>query len=987
MKISVKQKILLICTGILSILYLSLHSQDICFKHFTNDNGLPATEVYDMIQDHNGYIWIATTYGVCRYDGYEFSTFTTKDGLADNTVIKLYEDYKGRIWFSSYPGDLSYYHNGSFHIHPINDEIRDITRSHIYLLVDTNDYIRFTSQNYSGKLLEITPDNEIIKKNFRKTDTLASEYSLCIIPESDGLLIISLLKWNGFDTGSSITYNKDNKLYLGINKEEIELRCQYSFIGKSEYLLSVNNRLFHIINSELVNEFTLPSLITDIYPDNRNNIWISIHNHGVWMYSDSDLDSEPVIYFEDEIVSKVIQDHNDNYWISTNGNGIYVIPSFSFRFPEENHEFHEQNTLWIKSINDHLYFYTRDKKMYKYSPLNHDITRVDSLYFTDKSGVCNDIFLDSKGNLWVLGSEYLCYPKNKKPLKPDFIENSYQVIELQNGSVALTSFYGINIYENNKKYNNPFDLNLKIRIRSLYEDVDQNLWLGTLNGLYSYHNNNLVFWGDKFPDLSNRITRLCGNDKILLAGTKNNGIMALYNNYTGCVKLQGINGEAILSMEFENDSSVWVGTNMGLSNISFSMDDSVEYSTRNFTTWDGLPSDVVNGICYYNEKIYLATEKGIVNFDPGSLKADLSPPKINIESVVIGGRDTTIQKSYELKHFQNNLKIGFKGIHNKSFGKIIYKYKIEGLNDNWITTKNTNVEYASIPPGNYKFMVKARSINGVWSDNTAGFSFFRKKAFWETIWFRTSLTIIVVLIIIFVSRHLLQIKQRDNELLTYRQKALSKQLNPHFLYNSLNSIQRFIIENNSIDSSRYLSQFSKLMRMILEISAKEFVTLQDEITSLKFYLELESLRFKDKLIYDIEVDPKISKEDTLIPTFIIQPFIENAIWHGLMLKTKNPTIEIKLTEKQSYIECTVKDNGVGRQKSGEINKNRVLKHRKTSTGIATIKQRLDLYNKRYGSSSRFSIEDLHNSDGSPAGTIVSIKLSKRVTRDYHTKLI
>lgn len=208
----------------------------------------------------------------------------------------------------------------------------------------------------------------------------------------------------------------------------------------------------------------------------------------------------------------------------------------------------------------------------------------------------------------------------------------------------------------------------------------------------------------------------------------------------------------------------------------------------------------------------------------------------------------------------------------------------------------------------------------------------------------------------------------ENELNNYMQKALSQQMNPHFIFNTLNSIQYYILQNDNLSSNKYLTKFARLMRLTLDNSQNNTIPVKDEIAALNLYLELESLRFEGKFEYKINVENEI--EDYQIPTLLIQPFVENAIWHGLMHKEGNGLINVNLELLNNQIFCTIEDNGIGRKKAKEIKENKNNTHK--SLGSKITENRLKLINSLFGSQMKIQYIDLEDMNGNASGTRVEI---------------
>ena len=203
--------------------------------------------------------------------------------------------------------------------------------------------------------------------------------------------------------------------------------------------------------------------------------------------------------------------------------------------------------------------------------------------------------------------------------------------------------------------------------------------------------------------------------------------------------------------------------------------------------------------------------------------------------------------------------------------------------------------------------------------------------------------------------------------------ALRAQMNPHFIFNCLNSIENFVIKNDTLRASTYLNDFARLIRLILQNSRSQYVPLVDEIESLELYLQMESLRFTHKFDYEFLVDENVDPRSIEIPPMLIQPYVENAIWHGLMHKNTTGRLDISLSRKNGTLQCVIEDNGIGRQKSMEINAARRVKKKK-SMGMSITEDRIKLLNELYNMNTEVKIEDLKNADGNSLGTRIEINI-------------
>ncbi len=359
---------------------------------------------------------------------------------------------------------------------------------------------------------------------------------------------------------------------------------------------------------------------------------------------------------------------------------------------------------------------------------------------------------------------------------------------------------------------------------------------------------------------------------------------------------------------------------------------------------------------------------------------DTLPPAIFISGIRIMEKDTIIQTQYDLPFDKNFLRINFAGFSFSNSDELKYKYRMEGIDKAWIYSDNTFAQYTTLPPGKYFFRVSAMNKNGIWSDSTATVSFAINPPFWKTWWF-ISLMIFCGAAIIFSAFfiRITQIKDREKIKAEFNRQranaellALRAQMNPHFIFNTLSSIQHFITTNETEGALKYLSKFAKLMRKIMDNSTRATVPLKDEIEALHLYLELESLRFKNKFEYSITIGKNVDVNEDEIPTMLLQPYIENSILHGLLNKNKEGVkgkLAVDVKKNNGMIICSIEDNGIGREKSMEINLAKIKSH--SSSGMSITKNRLKILNELHQSNLSVEITDL-KTGGFPSGTKVEI---------------
>jgi LytS/YehU family sensor histidine kinase len=306
--------------------------------------------------------------------------------------------------------------------------------------------------------------------------------------------------------------------------------------------------------------------------------------------------------------------------------------------------------------------------------------------------------------------------------------------------------------------------------------------------------------------------------------------------------------------------------------------------------------------------------------------------------------------------------------------QIRYRYRFD--NENWQDLGDEpRLSLVKLRPGNYTISIEAFDILNENHQKQVNLNLRIIPLFYKTIWFYSLLGALVVFVILAINRYIvLQEKQRGKlkkKIEENEKKALRSQMNPHFLFNSLNSINSFIIQNKKEEASIYLTSFSKLMRKILDNSRKDIVTLKDELEATTLYLDLEAVRLENKFDYSTVVDRNISTDEITIPALILQPFLENSIWHGIHPKPDNGFIEIfmdikKDAEAQNFLNIKINDDGVGRTAAAKNNKE--IFHQ--SYGLEITVERLKMNDSR----NTVEFEDLYDENRNPTGTSVDIKI-------------
>lgn len=941
-----------------SIFTIPLFAQNIVIKHYGVNEGLPSSETYWITQDSKGYMWIATDAGVVKYDGYRFNVYNTSKGLPDNTVFKIQEDKHGRIWFASYSGKMAYYLHQTDSIYEIeaNEKLaRSIVSGIACFAFDDKDTL-FVSLSRKGYIKVYPPKYNVFKEFMFDESTFFvkeisnsqyvygnyMDYSKRVNPE------LPLMFENQVQQNKKGPLFKEGKV-VGYFSSCKQSDTSYLFCNhKSIVQVSLNQ------GKRLLDSLPVKSnLIIGVFKDHLNRVWVNSHSSGTFLYNTLDLKDTPKRFFEKHSITSVYEDAEHGFWFSTLEDGIFYIPSFDFEFINKvsDVEFEKIQSLVINKGN--MEFVSADGFFYDINVLTKTLNKKMKLntqvsYLVD----FNDQLLFCAAQSFIINRN----SQEKKSLMSSVDGKLYPYVRLRKAAKYneqyLVGFYDGMVVKIDKRTGITYDIIKDLPIIFSIYVLDNTIWVGTQLGLYSYSGNKLRFHGDEHPLLKKRIDGMVHVGNKLFLATRGYGVLCYENGKVAqqYSESDGLASNLCKTIIKDSLNNIWVGTNRGVSRLKSENDGTYSVNTINLA--NGLISSEINQLVIYNNTLYFATNKGIgIVKIRDAFNSTISIP-IYVENFAVNNIRTDYLKNKIYSYSQNFIKISYKGIYPKAEGDIKYKYRLEGLDTNWTYSKNTFVQYTTLPSGKYKFIVYAINFDGKLSEEPATISFEINPPFWKTWWFiMVCIGLITLLIYFMYSRRVRLIEKRESEkTMFYKQiaeselKALRAQMNPHFMFNAINSIQTFVLLNDSKSAQKYLTKFSRLIRSVLENSKHETIPLSKEIETLSLYIELECLRASFSFDYDIKVNKAVHQDILQIPPMLLQPYIENAILHGIKpLKGKRGLLQIEFFYENSILKCVIDDNGVGRQRAAELKAKKKTSHQ--SMGMAVTQERLNVLSK------------------------------------------
>ncbi len=971
---------------ILFIFPYVLIAQKPALRNYTNVDGLPSNEVYMILQDKSGYIWMATNYGVCRFDGYNFEKFTTKDGLTDNTVFELFEDYKGRIWFITSNLKFSYFENKKIYQYHYNENINKFIPWAPYyenrsFYVDSSDNIFFSV--FTKGAFKITHDG------------IVSAYKLNKLKNRKvALLYVSANKFIPFRiiNSDSIYYEYNDKWKIiknrSINMNKVLYFNSMNLVASNKKWYFAEDKVIYVFNTLGVNTYKMSDYIISLDEDKAGNIWVGFRNNGAVCFPGGNFNKLPFLHILRGIpVSKIFADSEGGLWFSTLTNGVFYTPSLSVLSYtiSEGLVNNQINSLYVGK-NDEVSVFSRNnvysiiKDMAVINkkenvPEDEMINIVQNRF--QRKWICTNkmVYIHESGNIISLFDKSNNLEKYRNPIWP-----ATSVLEVDSDLTYISFTSNIfKIYKNDiTVLTAPYTL---LGITNLCLGNDSILYFGSKIGPGRLEGDSFKMFYLTYPELKMKVNHLLFDKKknSLWIATKGDGIYILKDNKLTNMSVQNGLSSNYVKHFCQKEDQMWVSTNAGINLIYLEKPQDTLYHVKIINSTMGLVSNEVNGICVSGNYVYAATDKGLSFFDPSGMKFGFNINKpVKITGVQINERDTQLFKTYNLPYNIDNILISFKYLSYSNAGKNNYLYRLKGLSDQWQMTTSTEIRFTTLPPGKYLFEIKCVFPDNTVTENAASIEIIINKPYWETWWFISFIVLFATLLIYILYRYRINVISRQNklklQLIEYQSKALSSQINPHFIFNSLNSIQLYILNNDIVKSNKYLSKFSHLMRSVLDNSQESSIILENEIKTLTNYIEIESLRFNNRFEYEIITDSQLDLKKTRIPTLLIQPFVENAIWHGFMNKEGKGFLSISLTNGESTIKCIIQDNGIGRKKSAEINAQKSSTHK--SLGAQITQERISLLNAQFRSNLKITTTDIYDASDCPNGTKVEIIIPK-----------
>jgi ligand-binding sensor domain-containing protein/two-component sensor histidine kinase len=978
----------------LMVVVINLPAQNPFIRHYTTSDGLPSNVVYYVFQDSKRFIWFATDAGVARYDGTIFTNYRKKDGLSSNEVIRIREDSFGRIWFFNLNGRLDYFFQNKIFNHTNTPFLDALKNKNFFLSFyqDKDSVIYF--YNWQFEIFVLSAQNkvkhiDIIGESFGdQKNRIPGKLNLRYMEKnSSGEFILwtqhAIFKMSPLFTNQVRIFDSVNICSVFPNR------------NKSYYLFAYENGVIRWDDKNQPDTVPMPfkmfvgyRLITSILEDAGGFLWIVTFDHGVFCLKNNKV----IRHFDISQGQAVIQDHENNIWISSMKDGIYKISPYLANLRYYGNAFFQNKGitalhakpgygLWL--TNGKTIYLKRDNDFYSLD-LHDENTTLNMMCQVGN----NKLFAGERGLKMYLFDGIDLVHENRQ-LRFRHAINNYMYLNAKTTGYII-DFKKIVINRTGDKIFSFHDAFMfRTYIYSPFEDARSiNIGEHVFNIFYNVNDDLIInakrnyrFRNDRVLPC-NELSRFDG--KIITDHLILNPFVELYN----------IDGDSLYLYDQHNFFNLTAAfdppIDLQIRKIAYHEPELYLATARNVYR-SGNPLNLIEhkpvrlyllninfsniqDILVFKDSLHIASEDGLTIIPEALIrKMKTSTPTPYLQSILVNEKEM-FPMAREL-HLTGNKKItfNFSSIEYSST-PFRYAYKMDGVDSVWTTGIARSVVYQNLPRGNYVFRLRV-NLPGAALSAPVECRVEIRAVFWQHPLFIWGMSTIFMgfLILFIIRRKNLQIRKRelDHQLITLEQKALQSMMNPHFIFNSLGSIQTYILQKKSLEAGMYLSQFARLIRQNLNAINAANITLEEEAERLRNYLDLEKLRMENKFEYHIEMDESLAADEILIPSMIVQPFVENAIWHGISPLEEKGEISVgfrKIDEKS--LKIIIVDNGIGMQKS-RVFSTKSEKH--FHLGMEMTRRRLELLGKKYAIDT--SIECFEVSPGYPnPGTKVVLVL-------------
>lgn len=970
--------------GLACVLSISL-AQEYAFREYSLKQGLPQSQVKAINQDADGFLWVGTLGGLARFDGSNFDVFTAENGLLNNriTFVKFVDDtmYVGHEnGVSIYLGKSKFKSISSPKIKE-NTKLSDLIEFQGKILVSSNGSGLFELKNDALQPINHNISDEELGDEFARIRKMVVYHEKLCFGTRAGLFSSKNLKdfvhysetedWSISDMATTA----NDQFYIATYNMGVYAYKQRNGAAVYQMKISEHDCAQILMNSD--NNYWLLTESNEIYRSSKAFSFLFTQKSGL----------------PKENINTIFVDQNSNLWLGTEGRGMIRFLGSAFakysnvEAPVLSVEKDKQGRFWLGTLNDGLFYFQNGN----WARYEHELLRDNSVWCSLEDSFHGIWFGTNTGLLTIQNGKSIWHTTASNSELPD---NKINALHLDaNKFIWIGTRKGLAYVKSNliHRFEPANDAALLQLIRDI-ESKNHVLYVATKNALLSVDIQTRTVKNHVIDGLNPTFSSLeFDHNNNLWIGTEE-GLFVMIDNEIKAIEFSNKSADRFINFIIRKNKQMYVGTNNGVFVMSEFSPDLSTYKLRHFAEPSGLMGTETNiNSAYFDAsgQLWFGTAEGVYSFQEKLLNTDLETYKpmlfLSDFQVNFSSRDLADDGStLTLKYNQNRLRYMFRVIDLHDADGVVLEYQLDSDFSEWVPAgSESEISFNQLAPGNYTLSVRAKSSNGNYSDVLV-FKFKINQPYYATWWFILLIMTGLGLITIAVVRYRIQqIRTKENQerleltnrLNSLEQQSLNASMNRHFIFNALNSIQYFINTQDKLSANKYLSKFAQLIRKNLDSSAagENLVALSEEIQRLELYLTLESMRFEGRFTYRFDMDSEIEAEEIRIPPMLFQPFVENAIIHGI-LPRENYQGEIVFSAelKDTHIEFCISDNGVGYSNSMRLKKS---SGDHFSHGTTITKSRIEVIRKISGDIIDLDgPKDLLNSENEVIGTIVKIRI-------------
>lgn len=988
--------------------HLSSQPQYVGSEVYGEENGLPNNEISCILKDIKGYLWIGTSYGLAKYDGNKFLVYnhqSNANSISGDVITALVEDRKGNILVGA--NGLSVLNRSTnrwqnYLYNPYDQN--SISSPNVTSIVQENDSIYWVmASNGLNRFNMLTGKFQHLNLQLVSRVTESRVHS--IVPGKSITFSILHTLYN-YD----ISTNRASQIFVGDNYRELEV------VGNS--LVGIKNQSD---NTHHLVKFNLQTKRETILIKNvgshghlfkkQNHVYL-IDKNRVMVFNSTLNVVETLVFESEEVASEydyhcAIREANGTFWLGTTTGVVKVLPKSPFQLLDKKSGLPNEyiRTLTVDSKNN-LWIGVRQGSAIKIPNIDKflafESNIIEQINFPTPDGrvyATNHILELRNGNLiFVTNQAIYHYNSVKKVFTDRFnIYNNRQyfsAVEIPGGiligSLEKPTLFRLKIDNNKFKHDLDFRVTNKPDIvYSLFTDNAGQIWVGgeglfRLNPRDDFRNPILepAIGPINEQNLSNNSFWSIANidDNRLALATTTNGFY-VYDKKTKSFqhfgKVNGLSTDFICTAINGVNGNIWLSTKEGIMRI-----DTATNGIKRFPVRQGeYTSDFTFkcGAQTLGSNILFGSKQGIMYFHPDSVSMQVAcaPLYINefrvFDSVV--KREITHADTISLNHNENFFTLEFSLLDYRKPHDVEYFYQLVGYDKEprKAMPNQHSVSYTNVPPGNYTFSLSSQIPAEANTKQSIMVKLRVKPALYQTLWFNILVITVVAVVLLWVVYSSFRRRILYGRLQKMELDLLRSQINPHFIFNTLTSIQHTILANPKEVAVDTLSRFAKLMRMFLDYSRLQYIPLAKALEFYTTYVEVHSVNLDERIDFKISLEGAIDKENIWISPMLIQPFIENAIVHGLAPKGSNMKLTLEMSLEKKWLLCVIDDNGIGREKAMQIKSNKAKAHRSAGIDISSKSILLELKKGKFIEET-FEIVDKYDSKQLAMGTTVYLKI-------------